>query len=210
MIYKFGKYPRWHNTLGYEQSWLEFRHGAKGIDIQESEYDTLDWAVVFALDGIQWILNKTINPFNEWRGQKVRVHVDDHDIWSADVTIAHMVLPLLKKLRDEKHGYPLIDPKDIEGLPKELKPTKKEADEYAKKGLPDPKAEARWDWVMNEMIFAMECIVDDSWEDEFFEREDPEDMLSVKMIDREGYKKKHERIDRGLRFFGLWFRALWD
>ena len=210
MIYKFGRYPHWYNTMSYEQNWPEFRYGATGIDMPESKYGTLDRFVVFVLDGVQWFLNKTINPFNEWRGQKVRVHVEDHDIWSADATIAHMVLPLLEKLRDEKHGYPLIDPKEIEGLPKELKPKKKEAEEYARKGLPDPKAEARWNWVLNEMIFAMQCIVDDSWEDEFFGREDPDDMLSVKMIDKEGYDNTHKRIDRGLRFFGLWFRALWD
>jgi len=210
MIYKFGKYPRWYTTSGLESKWLMYRYGDRGLDLHESKFDEIDHVVIGTLDGIQRILNKTINRYNEWRGQKVRVHVENHDIWSADATIAHMVLPLLEKLRDEKHGYPLIDPKEIEGLPKELKPKKKEAEEYSKKGLPDPKAEARWNWVLNEMIFAMECIIDNSWEDEFFGRDDPDDMLSVKMIDKEGYDNTHKRIDRGLRFFGLWFRALWD
>lgn len=206
MIYRFGKYPRWYNTADCEQSWLEFRYGARGINIPESKYDLLDRFIVSVLDRVQLILNKTVNSFNELRGQKIRVHVENHDIWSADVTIAHMVLPLLEKLRDEKQGYPLIDPKDIEGLPRELKPTKKEVDQYKKYGTPDDKAEGRWNWVLNEMIFAMQCIVDDSWEDEFFEM----DATSIRMMDKEGYDETQKRIDRGLRFFGLWFRALWD
>ena len=210
MIYKFGKYPRWYNTMGYEQSWLEFRHGENGTDMPESQYDTLDRLVIGFLDGVQWILNKTINPFNEWRGQKIRVHVDEHDVWSADVTIAHMALPLLEKLRDEKHGYPLIDPKEIEGLPRELKPKKKDLEEYSKSGMPDPKAEDRWNWVLNEMIFAMQCITDDSWEDEFFAPSDPNDMMTMRCIDKEGYDNTHKRINRGLKFFGIWFRSLWD
>lgn len=204
MIYKFGKYPRWHTTSGLENRWLEFRYGEEGLDLPESKYDNFDRIVVAVLDGIQWVLNKTINPFNEWRGQKIRVHVEYHDIWSADTTIAHMVLPLLERLRDEKNGYPLIDPKEIEGLPRELKPKKKELDES------DPKAEARWNWVMNEMIFAMQCIADDSWEDEFFEHKDPNDWMSVRMINKEKYDETQKRIDRGLKFFGIFFRALWD
>jgi len=211
VIYKFGKYPRWYTTWNLESKWLSFRYGdTAAIDFPEEKYDKLDSIVIGILDSVQFVLNKTINPLNEFRGQKIRVYVEDHDIYSADYTIACMALPILEKLRDEKHGYPMIEPDDIEGMPEELKPTKEELQEYSENYTPDSLAEARWNWVLNEVIFAMECITDDSWEDEFFAWEDPNNMMSLKMIDKEGYDAKQERINRGFRLFGQFYRALWD
>ena len=137
MIYRFGKYPRWYSTSGLESNWLIHRYGDEGIDYPESQYDVFDRVVIGTLNGIQWSLNKTINRFNEFRGQKVRVHVEDHDVWSVDVTIANMALPLLEKLRDESYGYPVVDPIDV---PSHLKPSMHEYKEYLENHTLDDKA----------------------------------------------------------------------
>ena len=90
------------------------------------------------------------------------VKIDRWDTWSMDHTLADIILPMLKQLQETKHGSPFVDDEDV---PEELKstsaPPKKE--EYDT----DDNHFKRWDWVLDEMIFAFECKVDDSWEEAF-------------------------------------------
>ena len=83
---------------------------------------------------------------------------------------------------------------------------------------------------MDEMIFAFECKLDDSWEDAF--REGEIDIKSVPCAwdengkptlyrmengpndtykcDYEGMKVVEKRIQNGFRLFGVYFQSLWD
>jgi hypothetical protein len=87
---------------------------------------------------------------------------------------------------------------------------------------------------MNEMIFAFECKIDDSWEDAF--RQGEIDMLWVPVdvhgnevpkgehkyyqmkdgpkntykCDYDGMKVVQNRIDNGFRLFGRYYQNLWD
>jgi hypothetical protein len=90
-------------------------------------------------------------------GTQITIH--KWDTWNMDHTLALIILPMLKQLKKEKHGSPYVDHDDV---PEELRP--KETDEYGT----DDTHFARWDYVMNEMIFAFENKVDDSWEDRYF------------------------------------------
>lgn len=145
----------------------------------------------------------------EPREEEVEIH--DYDTWSVDYTLSLIALPLLRQLHTTKHSAPYVDPEDV---PIELKPTSK--DEYGT----DNTHFQRWDWVMNEMIFAMENIAADNWEDQFWE-EHPEidwgdsDNNEVTVAkegkcDWEGRQKYDDRISRGCLLFGKYFRNLWD
>ena len=90
-------------------------------------------------------------------GMQITIH--KWDTWNMDHTLALIILPMLKQLKKEKHGAPYVDPDDV---PKELRP--KETDEHGT----DDTHFARWEHVMNEMIFAFENKVDDTWEDRYF------------------------------------------
>ena len=82
-----------------------------------------------------------------------------------DSTLAYIVLPMLKQLKARKHGAPQVDDKDV---PKELHMTKKEKAAFNKDGSTDDKFFKRWDWVMDEMIFAFDSKVNDGrWEEQF-------------------------------------------
>lgn len=127
------------------------------------------------------------------RTEKVRI--DQYDTWSMDHTLAVIILPMLKQLKATKHGSPAVDDKDV---PKHLRSTVKPADdEYDIDGL----FHQRWDWVMDEMIWAFEQIVDDNSDAVYFE----DGTLNV-----EGWKAYNKRIDNGTRLFGVYFRGLWD
>ncbi len=95
--------------------------------------------------------------------QKVSVRIDNYDTWSMDHTLAYIILPMLKQLKETKQGGPYVYPEDV---PTELRPTKKELTAYTKNGETDSKFFERWDWVMDEMIFAFESKHND-WEEQF-------------------------------------------
>ena len=159
------------------------------------------------------------------------VKIDRYDTWSMDHTLAHIILPMLKQLKEKQHGAGFVDDKDVpEGLglrSTEAAPKENEWDT-------DSNHFARWEWVINEMIFAFECKVDDSWQDVF--REGEIDMLWVPVdvhgnevskgdhkffqmkdgpnntykCDYDGMQVVENRIQNGFRLFGRYYQNLWD
>jgi hypothetical protein len=161
---------------------------------------------------LMWIHSK--------KEQKIEVRIDRWDTWSMDHTLAYIVLPMLKQLKETKHGAPYVDLKDV---PKELhgkKLTKKQKDN----GEVDDKHFERWDWVLDEMIFAFENKVNDDWEEQF--ESGTSDLQWKKLedgnyemvdgpnhtreYDWEGRKAYQERISNGFRLFGKYYESLWD
>jgi hypothetical protein len=142
--------------------------------------------------------------------QIVLVKIDNHDTWSMDHTLAHIVVPMLKRLNETKHGAPNVDDEDVpEGLG--LRST--EASPKENDWDPDDNWFKRWDWVMTEMIFAFQSKLDDDWEQKFYKFEnDPNAPLGMKIVwkDDEGRKAYQARISNGFRLFGKYYEALWD
>ena len=171
---------------------------------------------------LQWFLD-LVHPKIDY------VRIDPWDTWSMDSTLGQIALPMLRQLQATKHGAPLVSDEDV---PEHLRSTAAppRENEYDVDG----NHFARWDWVMGEMIFAFEHLVDDSWQDQF--RSGVIDRVSVP-VDRDGNEVPREearwfalrdgpnhtyqcdydaireieqRMDRGFLLFGKYFRALWD
>jgi len=152
------------------------------------------------------------------------VKIDRWDTWSMDHTLADIILPMLKQLQKDKHGAPHVDDKDV---PMELQswtsPPKGEYDT-------DGHHFARWDYVLNEMIFAFDCKVDDSWSDKFSSGEFDKKTVACQWdengkatmyqwidgpnhtykCDFDGMQEVQKRITNGFRLFGKYYEALWD
>jgi hypothetical protein len=137
-------------------------------------------------------------------------------------TLAYIILPMLKQLKETKHGAPYVDDEDV---PEHLRSTSAppKENEYDT----DSNHFARWDWVLDEMIFAFDCQVGDNkeWEDQFYTG--VSDYIFVKVEgtnvsrlehgpkhtrkwDKEGYTKFHDRMRNGYRLFGKYYENLWD
>jgi hypothetical protein len=168
-------------------------------------------------DALQWLYNKTINVILDKRSsQKIKVRIDPHDTWSMDHTLAHIVAPMLKQLKNKKHGSPFVDDEDVpEHLRSTSAPPKK--DEYDV----DDNHHKRWEWVLDEMIWAFEQKTRDEWEGDYYkydhvepnkESEDFGERFGMKLVweDREGRKAHQERMTNGFRLFGRYYEALWD
>ena len=146
------------------------------------------------------------------RTQKVKVHIDKWDTWSMDSTLAPIILPMLVQLKATKHGAPNVDNADV---PKELRMSKKDMTQFAKDGSTDDKFFKRWDWILDEMIWAFEQKNRDHWEEDYYgpyiESEDGK-VLSGRFewTDDEGRQKHQERMSNGFSLFGKYFESLWN
>jgi hypothetical protein len=124
------------------------------------------------------------------------VKIDRWDTWSMDSTLTKIILPMLKQLKANKGGSPNVDDADV---PEYLRSHMAQPKEY--EWDTDDLWHMRWQWVMDEMIFAFEKLNEDDWEQEFYKD---------KEWDKEGWTKVDNRIQNGLTLFGKYFRALWD
>jgi hypothetical protein len=185
------------------------------------KYGCVDWPkeqsyedhVLEAIDdGIQSVYNVFNWIWFDRRTQKIKVRIDKWDTWSMDHTLAPIILPMLVQLKATQHGAPMVDMEDV---PKELRATKAQQNKYAKGGDVDPKHFERWDYIMDEMIWAFEQKNRDDWEDDYYgpyiESEDKRELFGrFEWIDDEGRKKHQERMSNGFRLFGKYFESLWD
>jgi hypothetical protein len=154
-----------------------------------------------------------------------------------DHTLADIILPMLKQLKASKHGSPTVDDDD---LPEELRVVAHkdwsqqlafefdDHEQYEKDSW--DLQHRRWEWVLDEMIFAFEHYVDDTWEEAFHSGE--HDMIHVPcewyedgrpklysiekgpndtyVCDYEGMNKVYKRMENGFCLFGKYYRGLWD
>ena len=97
---------------------------------------------------------KPLKKFLDWlnsgkRTEFVKLH--KYDSWNADHTLALIILPLLKQLKETKHGAPHVDDEDV---PEELRSTATGAREGLENDYDlDHNWFKRWDWVMDEIIW---------------------------------------------------------
>jgi len=219
---EWSKCSRWTLEQSLEDS-NRVRRGEKSQYVEHPEW-VERWSdrLVPVSRAIQWVLDR-VHPEIKY------IKIDRWDSWSMDYTLSPIILPMLKQLKANKHGSPFVDDEDV---PEQLRSTAAppKENEYDT----DANHHARWDWVMDEMIFAFTCKVDDSWEDAY--RSGEIDFVSVPVdrdgnevpkgehtyyrmdrgpkdtyvCDYDGMRKVEERIQNGFRLFGKYYQGLWD
>jgi len=160
-----------------------------------------------------------LTPFCEWLQKFLdKVHpkinyvkIDYWDTWSMDHTLSYIIVPMLKQLKATKHGAPFVDDEDV---PERLRSTNakpKENDWDTDEFHFD-----RWDWVLDEMIWAFEQKIKDNDDEAFFdwsevERGEPlNEQIGKVKIDRDGLDAHQARKTNGYRLFGKYYEGLWD
>ena len=168
-----------------------------------------------------------LTKFCEWvnskKKRKIKIKVDGHDIWSADHTLALIIAPVLRKLKEQKRGSPLVDDEDV---PENLRTTAAEplSEEEKNTGHTDELWEQRWEWVLDEMIWTFEQHAADDWETQYYsgdtdlhieknERTGYGELVTgpnhTFKIDIEGRNAAYKRIENGRRLFAKYYRSLW-
>ena len=249
MRVKIGPYERWFGPYQLAEAlcfWAKPVKDKYGIESKP------DWVHNFG----EWLAHGSVapeptkeNPVSLWRDdrpetllykflswlhskkvRRVEVLIDKYDTWSMDSTLAYIVLPMLEQLQKTKHGAPFVDDKDV---PKELRSTSAPplSKEDKDVGATDDNHFKRWDWVLDEMIFAFKSKIDEDWTHQFHSgthdwyseatsfdeatgkallfqlKRGPNDTAEV---DMKGMKAYQKRISNGFRLFGKYYENLWD
>jgi len=209
---------------GYRNHWLspytilEKVFFWREIQYTEPRIERLSTLLTPLCKGIQKILD-IVHPEIRY------VKIDRYDTWNMDNTLAHIILPMLKQLKEDKHGAPFVDDEDV---PESLRSTS--APPKENEWDTDDNHQKRWDWALDEMIQAFECRVNYEWEDQY--RKGEHDMKSVPCDwDADGnatlwtfekgpndtYECDYvalglhmKRNQNGYRLFGKYYEGLWD
>lgn len=143
--------------------------------------------------------------------RKISVKIDPWDTWSADYTLALIIAPLLQKMKDDKQGAPHVDDLDV---PEHLRSTAAPAKEN--EWDTDENWHLRWDYVLDEMLWAMQQLTLNGSEDQFYDCSEVDETKGVMeqvramKVDMQGLNAHHERIQKGCELFGKYFQALWS
>ena len=153
-----------------------------------------------------------IGKYKDDAERKIEIRIDDWDTWNADYTLALIAAPLLVKLKDSKPGAPLVDDEDV---PDEIKSTSAAPKEN--EWNTDANHFKRWEWVLDEMIFAMQEISSGcEGEHKFYDNSMVDENAGIEKqikqikVDYEKLKQYNERIANGCRLFGKYFQCLWS
>lgn len=202
---------------------------------KETESESRSWRMnrerptTWLYDLCTWIESK--------KKRKVEIHIDRWDTWSMDSTLSPIILPMLKQLKETKHGSGMID---LEDVPEHMRGTNTEDYEdqkcfefYHEKEIETAhNIHTRYEWVLDQMIWSFEQLQPDcDWEDQYRSGEHdiiwvPSGAVDAKgeplshemtkgpedtyVCDYDAMAKHQERINVGLRLFGKYYQTLWD
>lgn len=236
-----GKYPNTHWSAGsWRDDIIARRHGKEcEWEVDEAEYDWVDRAVCDFAKFWQSVLNLTVNKIVRHRKRKIKIRIDRHDTWSMDHTLGLIILPMLKQLKATKHGSPWVEDVDVPHLVKndDTKKAKKSPANVRALSLDEEDQHAdvhvRWEWVLDEMIWAFEQVIDENEGSDYYrvpykegekleriyftssngEKEyllTEEEARKIGRYDADLAKAYHQRVNRGLALFGKYYQNLWD
>lgn len=156
------------------------------------------------------------------RGERrISVRIDPHDTWNMNGTLALIILPMLKQLRNTKQGSP--------GDMRAFEYTSNSAQgcfDFYVEGDDDAWEAGHKEWmeILDKMIYSFTEIqrdwtgdhhtgessimfVKDDESGNYIMQKGPNDTAH---FDLEGYKKHAERIQEGFELFGKYYQSLWD
>ena len=203
--YGFPRKPDWVHNFG---EWLA--HGKVLPEPKVGEIHSWDE------DRHNTLLYKLLLWIDSFKRRKIQVRIDRYDTWSMDHTLAYIIVPMLEQLKETKHGAPFVDDKDV---PKELKSTS--APPKENEWDTDENHFKRWDYVLDEMIWAFKQKISDDSEHQFFTNTGKTKMVkeedgNYRMvesgidIDQKGLEAYQKRMSNGFRLFGKYYQNLWD
>jgi hypothetical protein len=220
----YGPYQLAETLLFWMDKYEDDRVHKFGTWLAGDEKDTLLYKVMIAYDKVR----------REFPWNKDVIKIDYWDSWSLDQTLSPVILPVLKQLKETKHGSGFID---LEDVPEHMRTTdisecwpQLKFDfvvDYEESTAAD--VHTRYEWALNEMIWAFEQIQpDNDWENQYWitrpemdwdHMKEPfaegEQTREVRWLvegkcDWDGRAKHQARINNGLRLFGKYYQTLWD
>ena len=150
-------------------------------------------------------------PKKAHKERKIKIRIDPWDTWNMDHTLALIILPMLKQLKETKHGASGDMPafSQTSDYVQPSFPFYKEGDEAAWNA-----GHEQWNEIMDKMIWSFEQLLDDDYESRFWIKQ-PRYSRELGCITGGVYNEKaallyEERLREGFELFGKYYRGLWD
>jgi hypothetical protein len=217
MKIKIGPYLTWWGPYQIAEAicfWAKPEKDEYGIE------SPADWVHDFG----EMLSNTWVLPICQWiydkRQRKIQIAIDNYDTWGMDSTLALIIVPMLKQLRDTTHGYPsdfMTDRSDWDG---DQIAFKDHGFEY-----PEETGFEEWQATLDKMIWSFEQL-NIEWRDQYQEGEIDFDFVPCEdkpdfsemvhgpkhtfVADYDAIRKHEEKIQEGIDLFGKYFRGLWD
>lgn len=164
-IYIGGYINHW-DMKRLEQWWYQTRYQKYDWELSKKELDKYDHAFEKFSDFWRDHVCRPVNWFKNLFPRISYIKIDKYDTWSADSTLAPIILPMLKQLRETKHGAPFTEDADV---PEHFRSTAARSKEN--EWDTDDFHFARWNWILDEMIWTFEQLVDEDNDDQFYKGE---------------------------------------
>ena len=170
--------------------------------------------------------------------RKIVIRIDKYDTWSADHTLAMIIAPVLKAVKENKNGLPgdflsaeyntLVSSKEY-WEETTGGPLHQQADKMFDEGA------AKWDATLDHMIWSFEEYIKDDWDEQYWTgefgewkteetgktfpnpitgKEEPTyratDFGGTRTCDWEGRQRHWEKMRAGIKLFAEYYPNLWD
>lgn len=217
--YGFPRKPDWVHNFG---EWLAYGNVITKPEKGEPRKLKLDddRGVTLLYKFLTWIDSK--------KKRKVDIRIDPWDTWNMAETLGDIILPMLKQLRETKHGSPsgmsAFGEESNVHWPQMCFDFYKEDDKLA-----NEKGHEQWVEILNKMIWAFEQVVDTDRDSKFHTgnhdiyldpiKNDEDKIISYEMkqgpedtskFDAKAYREYYDKINEGLALFGKYYMNLWD
>jgi hypothetical protein len=170
-------------------------------------------------------LYKLLRWIDKRKKRSINIRIDRWDVWGMGETLGYIIRPMLRQLKDAKHGSPHVEDEDV---PEHLRSTTAPELTAEQKNVHavDGNYHKRWEWVLNEIIFAFDSLdggPNEDWEFAFTTGE--YDYKSVKRedgmyqmvqgpnhtaeTDWDARRAYGDRVANGFRLFGKYYQGLW-
>lgn len=123
------------------------------------------------------------------------IRIDAHDTWSMDMTLASIIAPMLRQMKECKHG-----------VPPSLIPSDHHTSQYVFDFIDDDvrqdevsQGARKWDEHLEKMIWAFEMVSTGAWGSAAAPKDYPGDYDAF-------YKDVHD----GIKLFAEFYGSLWD
>ena len=180
-----------------------------------SEDRTDEWAKnspEWFINLCQWVYDK--------RKRTVKIHIDKYDVWNMNNTLAEIIVPMLKMLKDTKHGVPQMD------VMNQTSNSSQGSFDFYAEGDNDAFncGVLQWEEIMDKMIFSFESMIKDDpdfWivKPELDMTKYPEDEGKMCVPVRWHVEGKYDtkaatehfyKVREGCELFGRYYPSLWD
>lgn len=130
------------------------------------------------------------------KDRKVKIKIDNYDLWSLDHTLAMVIYPAVKLIAKHKVGTPMsmFSDRCHELMQMGTQPTAALKREYTKLNKAGHK---KWQDTLNEIVWT------------FHQLAEVEEFEATEGMTRKQEDAYHQRIKDGLHLFAEYYRALW-